>query len=125
MHACAGGAADRNVALESWIAGLWAGGGNPVELPQLLRDAGYSTAGIGKMHWSPQRARHGFNQTILDESGREESPEFRSDYRSWFWSESPLGNPDATGLDWNGYEAQPFALAGHLHPTAWISERGG
>jgi len=94
----------------------------PVELPQVLRDAGYYTAGIGKMHWSPQRARHGFHQTILDESGREESRDFRSDYRSWFWSEEPLGDPDATGLDWNGYEAAPFKLAEHLHPTYWIGE---
>src|SRR6187200_903358 len=57
-----------------------------VELPQLLRDAGYYTLGIGKMHWRPQRALHGFDRTILDESGREETPGFRSDYRSWFWS---------------------------------------
>ncbi|MGA2195662.1 MAG: sulfatase-like hydrolase/transferase, partial [Bryobacteraceae bacterium] len=28
----------------------------PVEMPRLLRDAGYYTTGIGKMHWSPQRA---------------------------------------------------------------------
>jgi len=94
----------------------------PVELPQLLRDAGYYTAGIGKMHWSPQRSRHGFHQTILDESGREESRDFRSDYRSWFWSEAPLADPDATGLDWNGYEAAPFKLAENLHPTSWIGE---
>jgi arylsulfatase A-like enzyme len=94
----------------------------PVEMPQLLRDASYYTAGIGKMHWTPQRARHGFHQCILDESGREESPDFRSDYRSWFWSESPLADPGATGLDWNGYEARPFALAEHLHPTWWIGE---
>jgi arylsulfatase A-like enzyme len=94
----------------------------PVELPQVLRDAGYYTAGTGKMHWTPQRNQHGFHQTILDESGRVESADFRSDYRSWFWSESPLGDPDATGLDWNGYEAWPFKPAEHLHPTAWIGE---
>jgi arylsulfatase A-like enzyme len=92
------------------------------ELPQVLRGAGYYTAGIGKMHWTPQRSEHGFHQTILDESGRVESPDFRSDYRSWFWTESPLGDPDSTGLDWNGYEARPFQPAEHLHPTAWIGE---
>src|ERR1051325_5852256 len=31
----------------------------PVEMPRLLRDAGYYTLGIGKMHWHPQRALHG------------------------------------------------------------------
>jgi arylsulfatase A-like enzyme len=93
-----------------------------VEMPRLLHDAGYYAAGIGKMHWHPQRSLHGFDTTILDESGRVESPDFRSDYRSWFWSETPTGDPDAAGLDWNGYEARPFPLAERLHPTAWIAE---
>jgi arylsulfatase A-like enzyme len=94
----------------------------PAELPQLLRDSGYYTAGIGKMHWTPQRARHGFHHVMVDESGREESADFRSDYRSWFWSEAPLDDPDSTGLDWNGYEAWPYKLPEHLHPTAWIGD---
>ena len=94
----------------------------PVELPRLLRDAGYSTLGIGKMHWTPQRALHGFERTILDESGREESPGFRSDYRSWLFSESPEANPEPTGIDWNGYAARPFPLPERLHPTTWIAE---
>lgn len=94
----------------------------PIEMPRLLHDAGYYTTGIGKMHWHPQRALHGFDQTLLDESGRVESPEFRSDYRSWFWSENPDADPDATGIDWNGYEAKPYALPERLHPTSWIGE---
>lgn len=44
------------------------------ELPQMLSDCGYLTLGIGKMHWKPQNALHGFDATILDESGRVESP---------------------------------------------------
>ena len=94
----------------------------PVELPRLLRDAGYYTCGIGKMHYHSQRAAHGFQQLLLDESGREESPDFRSDYRSWFYSEAPTLNPDATGIDWNGYDAKPYALPERLHPTAWIGD---
>jgi arylsulfatase A-like enzyme len=74
------------------------------------------------MHWHPQRSLHGFHRTILDESGREESPEFRSDYRSWFFSEAPGTNPDATGIDWNGYAAKPYALPERLHPTAWAGD---
>jgi arylsulfatase A-like enzyme len=93
-----------------------------VELPRLLSDAGYYTLGIGKMHWRPQRALHGFHRTILDESGREETPGFRSDYRSWFWSEAPGANPDATGIDWNGFDARPYALPERLHPTAWAGD---
>ncbi len=94
----------------------------PVELPQLLRSAGYYTLGIGKMHWTPQRALHGFHRTILDESGREESPGFRSDYRSWLFSEAPGANPEPTGISWNGYAAKAFPLPERLHPTAWVAE---
>jgi choline-sulfatase len=94
----------------------------PVELPRLLRDAGYYTMGIGKMHWTPQRALHGFHRTILDESGREESPGFRSDYRSWLFSEAPDANPEPTGISWNGYAAKAFPLPERLHPTAWTAE---
>ena len=42
----------------------------PFEMIQALRDGGYYTAGIGKMHWHPQRNAHGFHQVLLDESGR-------------------------------------------------------
>ena len=94
----------------------------PVEMPRLLRAAGYYTTGIGKMHWTPQRALHGFHQTILDESGREESPGFRSDYRQWFRSQLPDANPEPTGIDWNGYAAKAFPLPERFHPTAWVAD---
>jgi len=70
----------------------------PLEMPRALREAGYYTLGIGKMHYHPQRNPHGFHQVLLDESGRAESPEFRSDYRAWFCSEAPGLDPDATGI---------------------------
>ena len=94
----------------------------PVELPRLLHEAGYYTLGIGKMHWTPQRTLHGFDRTILDESGREESEGFRSDYRCWLFSEMPLANPEPSGISWNGYQAKAFPLPERLHPTAWIGE---
>ena len=94
----------------------------PVELPQLMRDAGYYTMGLGKMHWSPQRALHGFHRTLLDESGREQSVDFRSDYRAWFASEAPNLDPDATGIGWNDYRAANYVLPERLHPTAWTGQ---
>jgi len=94
----------------------------PVEKPQALRDAGYYTFGIGKMHWHPQRNPHGFHQVLLEESGRAESPEFRSDYRAWFASEAPTLNPDATGVGWNDYLSKSYALPERLHPTRWMGE---
>lgn len=89
------------------------------EMPRLLRDAGYYTLGIGKMHWHPQRNTHGFHNTILDESGRAETPEFRSDYRAWFAAEAPHLDPDATGIGWNDYRGAQYALPEYLHPTWW------
>jgi arylsulfatase A-like enzyme len=94
----------------------------PTEMPRALRDAGYYTTVIGKLHYHAQRNLHGYHQALLDESGRVESPDFRSDYRSWFWSQAPNLDPDATGLGWNDYDARPYALPERLHPTAWIGE---
>ena len=92
------------------------------EKPRMLREAGYHTLGIGKMHWHPQRNLHGFHKTILDESGRTEAQGFVSDYRQWFRAQAPHLNPDATGIGWNDYRAKPYALPEHLHPTHWTGE---
>jgi len=94
----------------------------PVELPRVMRDAGYYTLGIGKMHWSPQRNLHGFHRTILDESGREQSIDFRSDYRSWFATVAPNLDPDETGIGWNSYRAGKYKLPEELHPTHWTAD---
>jgi choline-sulfatase len=94
----------------------------PAEMPRVLRDAGYQTLGIGKMHWTPQRHLHGFHQTILDESGRAESKDFRSDYRAWFATEAPNLNADATGIGFNDYTAKPYVLPERLHPTRWTAD---
>jgi arylsulfatase A-like enzyme len=95
----------------------------PHEMPRMLREAGYHTLGIGKMHWHPQRNLHGFHRTLLDESGRIESPGFISDYRQWFRAQAPELNPDATGIGWNEYRSAPYALPEHLHPTRWTGDR--
>ena len=92
------------------------------EMPQMLRDHGYLTLGIGKMHWRPQNALHGFHATILDESGRIESPYCRSDYRKWFMTVAPGKNPDATGIGWNDHAASTYKLSENLHPTVWTGD---
>ena len=94
----------------------------PYTKPQAMRDAGYYTMGIGKMHYNPQRALHGFHQVLLDESGRAQSPEFRSDYRAWFYSQAPHLNPDATGVGFNDYPAKAYVLPENLHPTYWTGQ---
>ncbi|MBI2688139.1 MAG: arylsulfatase [Acidobacteria bacterium] len=94
----------------------------PFTKPQAMRDAGYYTMGIGKMHYNPQRALHGFHQVILDESGRVNHHEFRSDYRAWFSSQAPHLNPDATGVGFNDYPAKAYVLPENLHPTHWTAQ---
>lgn len=92
------------------------------EMPQMLRDLGYYTFGIGKMHWFPQKASHGFHATLVDESGRIESPDFMSDYREWFQLNAPGKDPDLTGIGWNDHAAGAYKLDERLHPTAWTGQ---
>jgi arylsulfatase len=94
----------------------------PFELPRMLRDAGYYTFGIGKMHWYPQKSLHGFFGTLVDESGRVEQPDFVSDYRDWFKLNAPGLDPDATGIGWNEHRAGVYALDEKLHPTHWTGQ---
>ena len=94
----------------------------PFEKPRALAEAGYHAYAIGKMHFANQRNPHGYHFTLLDESGRVESPDFRSDYRSWFWSVAPNLDPDATGIGFNDYPAKEYALPEELHPTQWTGD---
>lgn len=93
------------------------------EMPRMMRDLGYYTFGIGKMHWHPQFNGHGFHGMLLDESGRTESPGFMSDYRRWFLTQAPGENPDKTGIGWNDHGADSYALEERLHPTTWTGEK--
>lgn len=92
------------------------------EMPQALRDLGYYTFGIGKMHWYPQKSLHGFHATLVDESGRVETEDFVSDYREWFQLHAPGEDPDKTGVGWNAHGARAYKLPESLHPTAWTGQ---
>lgn len=92
------------------------------EMPRMLREAGYYTFGIGKMHWFPQKALHGFNGTLVDESGRVEQDGFVSDYRDWFKLQAPGEDPDKTGIGWNEHRSGVYQLNEKLHPTYWTGQ---
>lgn len=92
------------------------------ELPRMIREGGYYTFCIGKNHWYPQKSLHGFNGSLVDESGRIEQDGFISDYRDWFKLEAPGKDPDKTGIGWNSRLAAPYALPDKLHPTHWIGQ---
>lgn len=92
------------------------------EMPQMLREAGYYTFGIGKMHWFPQKSLHGFHGTLTDESGRVEQDGYISDYRDWFKLHAPDTDPDETGIGWNDHQAKVYKLDEKLHPTYWTGK---
>ncbi len=92
------------------------------EKPSALTELGYRTCSIGKNHFHPWRASHGYQQMFLDEHSLQRPGEERTDYESFFFSQLPHGNPYATGLGWNDYAARPFAHPEHLHPTTWTGD---
>lgn len=89
-------------------------------LPGELSEAGYHTQGVGKMHFSPQRALNGFHNTVLDESGRVHDPGFVSDYQQWF-EKNKTGDYGMVehGMGWNDWQARPYHAPAFLHPTNW------
>lgn len=91
-------------------------------MPQMLRELGYYTFGIGKMHWNPQRALHGLHAALIDESGRVESLDFISDYRRWFQLQAPGQDPDETAIGWNDHSAGVYKPDEKLHPTRWTGQ---
>ena len=96
----------------------------PVEKPRALREAGYYTTAIGKCTTTRSATGTASTRCCSTNPAAQETPEFRSDYRAWFWSQAPNLDPDATGIGWNDYPARPYALPEHLHPTAGPATRG-
>jgi arylsulfatase A-like enzyme len=92
------------------------------EMPRMLRELGYYTFGIGKMHWFPQKCLHGFHGTLVDESGRVEQDGYVGDYRNWFKLQATGDNPDETGIGWNEHRAGVYQLDEKLHPTTWTGQ---
>ena len=85
-------------------------------LPGILRDGGYSTAVVGRyMHQSPYERSYGYDTRILGSTYIADD-----DYASMLDKEIPdLGGVRGIGLSFNGWQARPWPLAEHLHPTNW------
>ena len=92
------------------------------EFPREMKKLGYYTVGIGKMHWYPQWNTRGLDVLLSDESGREQSPDYKSDYRKWFAVHAGGLNPDVTGISWNDHRAKTYQLPEELHPTTWTGQ---
>ncbi len=82
-------------------------------LPSVLRDAGYQTAGIGKMHFTPERARHGFDELILP-----------ADYYRWMDRQGETAlRPMRHGIGQNEMYPTMATVPEGLTLTSWIAEQ--
>src|SRR5688572_16709621 len=101
-------------------------------VPHCLRAAGYRTALIGKMHFYPIRARHGFDHMQTCEHLTEYAgyrPGDMDDYHTWLmwngradWRGTHMFGPDQKQLKAASVN-QPFAYEAKFHPTNWIADQ--
>ena len=127
----------------SFLSGLYVrqhlGGSNHCTLPsglatfpRLLRDAGYRTKAVGKMHLTPTYADVGFDQLLLAEQNG--AGRYDDDYHRWLRdrgqghfvdlldqeSEYRRQAPDTY---WDNVGALVSDLDEEYHSTTWIAER--
>ncbi len=103
---------------------------HPVTMQGVLRDQGYQTQAIGKMHVFPERSRCGFDDVRLHDGflhfGRRfggRHLEANDDYLTWLRRQPGM---DARadyfddGLGCNSMVAIPWTRDERLHPTNWV-----
>lgn len=94
----------------------------PITIPKLMKEHGYATIAIGKNHFTPQRAMHGYDKVLLDESARGESTGFVSEYMQFFKQETENENIIGEDMDFNGYNGNSYPYEEYLHPTSWVKD---
>ncbi len=91
----------------------------PNTFMRLLRDSGYQTMCSGKTHFSPSRARLGFEELALYET-RWQDPDHPSDYHQWLQRQACGTIRDtAEELDSNSWVVAPWTHPEPLHPNSW------
>ena len=91
-------------------------------IPNVLREAGYVTQAIGKMHWKPPRNHHGFDRMLL----MEETPSTREEDDFLLYLKSVgLGHVrHAHGVRHLLYhQPQQSILPEEHHGTRWVADR--
>ncbi|MCX7805866.1 MAG: sulfatase-like hydrolase/transferase [Planctomycetota bacterium] len=81
-------------------------------LPSVLRSLGYATAAIGKMHFGPERARHGFDEMILP-----------ADYYRWMDRAPHPWRPMRHGMGQNELYPAMATVPECLTLTSWTAEQ--
>jgi arylsulfatase len=89
-------------------------------LPRLLGRLGYQTQLIGKAHFSPQRARLGFDNTIINESGRYREGD---DYHRWLMTTPYAGLDRATSIGNNDVFARRSVMPETHHVNTWTANQ--
>ena len=100
--------------------------------PKVLREAGYRTKAVGKMHFTPTYLDVGFDEMLLAE---QDGPgRFDDDYHRWLRDEGLVDRldlvdqrreyrKDAPQAYWNSVGALTSDLDEKHHSTTWIAER--
>jgi len=103
----------------------------PTTLPGVLREHGYQTYGVGKMHVWPERARCGFDDVQLHDGYLHASrathrgpSALADDYVPWLRAQTgdPRADHQDTGLGCNSMVARPWEREERLHPTRWVAD---
>ena len=101
----------------------------PVTLPSTLRENGYQTYAVGKMHVFPDRARCGFDEVQLHDgflhTARRLAGGPSDDYTEFLRAETgdPRADYQDTGIGCNAMTARPWEREERLHPTRWVADQ--
>lgn len=87
-------------------------------LPRRLRDLGYQTQMVGKGHFSPQRNRLGFDNIIINESGRYREGD---DFHRWLMKTPYAGMERDTSIGNNDVFARRSVVPETHHVNTWTA----
>ncbi len=85
-------------------------------LPYMLGRAGYQTQSVGKLHFTPQRACYGFDNSIVCEAGRLRGGD---DYHRWLATTPYADQERMHGLGNNMVQGRKSVVPESHHVTTW------
>lgn len=90
----------------------------PFTLPGLLRDAGYQTQLVGKLHMHPMGKRYGYDHMVLSETsnwGPTSEFQGRNDYVRWLRRQGIDDHPHFHGISGNARLTTTWPLEDRYH----------